>query len=73
MNEHTNSARCMYVSNLPVGSNDIYFVSKVGTGRFSNTEKLLSMFEGLNKIEEVFLDVIEFFTKKALSRIHDIS
>ena len=69
--EHIDSKVCMHVSNLPVDSRTLHFVSK-GTGRNLLKRNLLSMYEGLNKIEEVFIDIIDILTKKGLKTINDI-
>ena len=68
--EHTESAKEMFVSNLPIGNNKLYFISKDEHNK--SKRKLLSIFNGLNKIEEVFLDTIDILTKKSLSQINDI-
>jgi len=68
--EHTESANQIFVSNLPIGNNKLYFISKDEHNK--SKRKLLSIFNGLNKIEEVFLDTIDILTKKSLSQINDI-
>ena len=69
--EHTDSTIPMFVSNLPIENKTLYFVSN-GKGKQLLKRKLLSIYNGINRIEEVFIDIIDILVKKALTGCADI-
>jgi hypothetical protein len=65
---HTDSTIPMFVSNLPIDNKTLYFVSN-GKGKQLTKRKLLSIYNGINRIEEVFIDVIDILVKKSFSKL----
>jgi hypothetical protein len=70
--EYEDSTKPIRVANIPIGSNDFFFVLRKDFSKFSLTHEHISIKNGLSILEEIFLDIIDILTKRALRKVEHI-